>query len=200
MHHTQEQRLVIALTAVLQHHAMLASLLRGLHDVPAIFDSGHTVDFDCDILAVLRGVERHGRMPLPRRGNNHQVKVVAGEHLFEGMVAVCEERRLLLPLLDHQCSSRFGFGADDIAQRDHFPVCPRMLRRRDVPRPPVPMMPMCGSRFSKATSIMERCGLLLCSSACTAALAAIAAPALTCMNLRLLHSSVSVSFIAPPGS
>src|SRR3546814_859355 len=82
--HVQCQQFKEIITAVLQHHAMLAGLFRCFHQLPAIFQRGGNGYFANGMLIVFHGIYRHGYVPVPWRTNIDQVNIIPFAYLLPG--------------------------------------------------------------------------------------------------------------------
>ena len=100
-HHPQDQSFVVAVAAVLQHHALLARCFRSLDYLPAFIERNYARHFNAHVLAVFHRGDRHLRMPAPGSGNQNQIDVVSAQHGLEGIWTVCEKLRFSLTGSNH---------------------------------------------------------------------------------------------------
>ena len=108
----QAEQFLAAVAAVLHHHAVLPRPLGRLHQLPAFVErdaGGHLRE---GVLAGIHRIHAHPRVPLPRRGDDHDVDVVALEHPLVIFVAVAVGgRRLCGRPLAALAQTRFNVGA-----------------------------------------------------------------------------------------
>jgi hypothetical protein len=86
-HHVQDHELVLAVAAVLEHHAMPARALGGVHQAPAVLEGRGRRDLHEHVLPRLHGRHRHGNVPAPRRRDVDDVEVVAADEVLEVRLA-----------------------------------------------------------------------------------------------------------------
>ena len=73
--------------------------------------------FHAYVFARAHSRQRHGHVPNPWRGDQHQIDIVARHHLLIGMVARVVERRRRLSGFHNLGLGGFGLLLDDVAQR-----------------------------------------------------------------------------------
>ena len=78
-----DEHLRLAVAAVLQHHAVALRPLGCVHQVPTLLERDGRGHLDRGVLAAVHGAHGHRRVPLPRRGNVHQVHVIALAEVLE---------------------------------------------------------------------------------------------------------------------
>jgi len=69
----QGQHFVISIAAVFKHHAVAARLFRGVDQLPALLQRHGGRHFDGRVLAALHRIDRHRRVPQPRRADVDQI-------------------------------------------------------------------------------------------------------------------------------
>ena len=90
--HVERRQLEKVIDAVLEHHAVALVLLGGVHQLPALLERRGGRHLDGHMLAVLHGVHGHRHVLEPRRGDIHQVDVVALAELFPALLAAVRRR------------------------------------------------------------------------------------------------------------
>src|SRR5450631_1902516 len=83
MNHAENERLVVAVAAVLKHEAVFARLFGYSEDLPAIFERSNAGHLHGHVFSVLHRGDGHLRMPTPRSGHKDQVNVFLGKQIFE---------------------------------------------------------------------------------------------------------------------
>lgn len=86
-HHVQQHQFFASVADVLQHHAVPAGGLAGLHERPGLVQGQRRRNLDQGVLAGAHGRHRHDRVQLPGRGNEHGVDVRALDQGAPGLVA-----------------------------------------------------------------------------------------------------------------
>jgi len=120
--HAEDERLVVAVAAVLEHEAVLAGFFGAADDAPAVFEGDDGWNFDSDIFAVSHGGERHRSVPAPGSGSDDEVDVIASHEGFIMLRAVGEEFGALLSGGGDEARGVVGFVFDDVADGDDLPV------------------------------------------------------------------------------
>ena len=81
--HVEHRQVVLAVAPVLQHHVWDPVCLVRIHQAPALVESQCGRDLARSVLAGLHAVDGHDRVPLPRRGDDHRVEVIARHEALE---------------------------------------------------------------------------------------------------------------------
>ena len=113
--HVQHGQVVAAEAPVLQHHAGHAGGLVRFHQIPTLIQRDGTRHFHAGVLAGLHGADRHRRVPLPRRGDDHRVEIAASHQSLEVFVAARIEFRSCPPRPHSHISSPSGGSGVDVA-------------------------------------------------------------------------------------
>ena len=113
--HPEDGHLLAHVVDVLHHDAVLAGALRGLHELPALFEGDRGGDLGGGVLAVAhRGQEDRG-MPLPGGGVVDQVEILGPAHALEVTLAPRVGGRLPLARLPGHPAGRVARLLADIA-------------------------------------------------------------------------------------
>lgn len=116
-HHPQDHHLAPAVTTVLHHDAVAERVLGGFNQLPTAVDGVGRGHLGGDVFAGFHRRDTHRHVPLPGRGGEHQVEIVALTEPQKIPITAGVKLRLPLPRRLHPAGHFLGASGIEVADR-----------------------------------------------------------------------------------